>query len=53
MERHSENALKIARFLEKHENVDWINYPGLEDNKYYENAKSIYQKDVVVFYHLE
>ncbi|MGO0916328.1 PLP-dependent transferase, partial [Clostridioides difficile] len=39
MERHSENALKIARFLEKHENVDWINYPGLEDNKYYENAK--------------
>lgn len=53
MERHSENALKIARFLEKHENVDWINYPGLEDNKYYENAKSIYQEDVVVFYHLE
>ncbi|HAU5069156.1 TPA: O-acetylhomoserine aminocarboxypropyltransferase/cysteine synthase [Clostridioides difficile] len=44
MERHSENAFKIAKFLEKHENVDWINYPGLEDNKYYENAKKYLSK---------
>lgn len=44
MERHSENALKIANFLETHKNVDWINYPGLENNKYYENAKKYLSK---------
>lgn len=30
MERHSKNALKVAKFLENHENVTWVNYPGLE-----------------------
>lgn len=30
MERHCENALKVAKFLENHENVTWVNYPGLE-----------------------
>ena len=44
MERHSENALKIAKFLEKHPNVDWVNYPGLESNKYYELAKKYLPK---------
>lgn len=39
MERYSENVFKIVRFLEKYENVDWINYLGFEDNKYYENVK--------------
>ncbi|MGL5348194.1 MAG: O-acetylhomoserine aminocarboxypropyltransferase/cysteine synthase family protein [Peptostreptococcaceae bacterium] len=38
MERHCDNALKIARFLEKHKNIEWINYPGLESSKYYEVA---------------
>ena len=28
--RHSENALSVARFLEKHPKVSWVNYPGLE-----------------------
>lgn len=37
--RHCENALAIARFLEKHKNVTWINYPGLESNKYHALAK--------------
>jgi O-acetylhomoserine (thiol)-lyase len=32
MERHSANALALAKFLSKHPNVGWVNYPGLEDN---------------------
>jgi O-acetylhomoserine (thiol)-lyase len=31
-ERHSENALKVARFLKSHPAVAWVNYPGLEDH---------------------
>ena len=34
MERHSSNALTVAKWLEKNENVSWVNYPGLESNKY-------------------
>ncbi|GAA4115091.1 homocysteine synthase [Nocardioides fonticola] len=30
MERHSANALEVARFLQNHESVSWVNYPGLE-----------------------
>lgn len=37
--RHCENALKTARFLESHEKVAWVNYPGLESSKYYELAQ--------------
>ncbi len=39
MERHSENALEVAEFLQNHELVEWVNYPGLESSKYYELAK--------------
>ncbi len=39
MERHSSNALKVAQFLEKHEKVTWVNYPGLDSSKYRANAK--------------
>jgi len=39
MERHCSNARKVAEFLEKHEKVVWVNYPGLPGNKYYERAK--------------
>jgi O-acetylhomoserine (thiol)-lyase len=35
MERHSENGLEVARFLEKHPEVEWVNYPGLESSPYY------------------
>jgi O-acetylhomoserine (thiol)-lyase len=35
MERHSENALAVARFLEQHPNVEWVNYPGLESSPHY------------------
>lgn len=36
LERHSENALRVAQYLEQHPSVTWVNYPGLESNKYYE-----------------
>ena len=36
MERHCSNAMKIAEFLENHEKVAWVNYPGLKSNKYYD-----------------
>ncbi len=39
MQRHSENALTVARFLEKHEEVEWLNYPGLESSPYYALAQ--------------
>ena len=37
--RHCQNALQTASYLEKHEKVAWVNYPGLPGNKYYERAK--------------
>src|SRR6266446_9985173 len=39
MQRHSENALTVAHFLEKHEEVEWVNYPGLESSPYYALAR--------------
>lgn len=39
MERHCENALKVAKWLESNPKVKWVNYPGLESNKYYDLAK--------------
>ncbi len=35
MPRHSENALKVAEFLESDPRVSWVNYPGLKSSKYY------------------
>lgn len=35
MERHCFNAQKTAEFLEAHEKVAWVNYPGLKSSKYY------------------
>src|SRR5215472_6480914 len=35
MERHSQNALKVAEFLSKHADVEWVNYPGLPSSRYY------------------
>lgn len=39
LERHSQNALAVARFLEQHPHVEWVNYPGLESSRYFERAK--------------
>lgn len=37
--RHSANALKVARHLEAHEGIEWVNYPGLESHVDYERAR--------------
>jgi O-acetylhomoserine (thiol)-lyase len=34
MTQHSENALAVAQFLERHERVAWVNYPGLPSGRY-------------------
>ena len=39
MERHCENAQAVAEFLEAHDKIEWVNYPGLKSNKYYELAQ--------------
>ena len=39
MRAHSENAQKVSEFLEGHELVEWVNYPGLESHKDHESAK--------------
>ncbi len=38
MPRHCENALAVARFLEGHEGVEWVNYPGLASHPDHEAA---------------
>jgi O-acetylhomoserine (thiol)-lyase len=38
MPRHAENALKVARYLEAHSEVSWVNYPGLNSSP--EKAKT-------------
>lgn len=44
MERHSQNALQVARFLNEHPKIEWVNYPGLPSHPSYEIA-SKYWKD--------
>ena len=39
MPRHCENALKVAQYLQSRDDVAWVNYPGLEGDKYYELAQ--------------
>lgn len=39
MPRHCENAQKVAEFLEAHEKITWVNYPGLENNPYHQLAE--------------
>ncbi len=39
MERHCSNALKVASFLEQDDRIAWVNYPGLQSNKYYDLAQ--------------
>jgi O-acetylhomoserine (thiol)-lyase len=39
MERHSQNALAVAKHLEQHPGVEWVNYPGLASSKYAARAK--------------
>jgi len=41
MERHTENALTVAKYLSAHDLVDWVNYAGLKSDKYHELAKRV------------
>ena len=41
MERHCENAEKLAAYLKSHEKVSWVNYAALEDSPYYESCQKI------------
>jgi len=41
MDRHCENALEVANFLENHKCVTWVNYPGLKSHKEYKLAKKL------------
>ncbi len=42
--RHSENALAVAQFLEKHPKVQWVNYPGLDSSPEKAKAKKYLPK---------
>lgn len=44
MERHVQNAMAVAQFLESHPQVGWVNYPGLPSNKYYDLGKKYLPK---------
>ena len=39
MKRHCENGLAVAKFLEANDKIDWVTYPGLESDKYYNLAQ--------------
>ena len=39
MQRHSENALAVAQFLADHPAVNWVSYPGLKGDRYYNLAQ--------------
>ncbi|HRJ27654.1 MAG TPA: O-acetylhomoserine aminocarboxypropyltransferase/cysteine synthase [Fimbriimonadaceae bacterium] len=43
MERHCENAQRVAEFLQTHPLVSWVNYPGLPDNPRHAAAKKIFR----------
>ena len=43
--QHSNNALELAKFLQKNPNVNWVNYPGLTDNKNHERIAKYFDYD--------
>jgi O-acetylhomoserine (thiol)-lyase len=42
MKQHSSNALAVAQFLESRDDVAWVNYPGLPDNRYHDVADRLF-----------
>ena len=44
MERHCQNALGVAKYLQEHSKVDWVNYPGLPSHPSYELARKYMPK---------
>jgi O-acetylhomoserine (thiol)-lyase len=43
MERHSQNAMAVAEFLQDHPRINWVNYPGLPDHPSYEIASKYHR----------
>ena len=43
MERHSQNALEVAKFLKTHPNVSWVNYPGLPESPEYAKVQKYFR----------
>ncbi len=43
MERHCDNALKVAQYLNSHEKISWVNYAGLPESPYYQVCQKITQ----------
>ena len=43
VDKHSDNALEVAKFLESHPKVKAVNYPGLPSNKYYAKAQKYFK----------
>jgi O-acetylhomoserine (thiol)-lyase len=43
MERHCDNALKVAQYLNSHEKISWVNYAGLPESPYYQVCQKISQ----------
>jgi O-acetylhomoserine (thiol)-lyase len=41
MDRHCDNALAVARYLQGHPQIEWVNYAALEDSKFYDNCQKI------------
>ena len=39
MKRHCENGLAVAKFLSRHEKIEFVSYPGLPGDKYYDIAQ--------------
>lgn len=46
IERHGENALKVACYLKEHKNVAWVRYPGLEDDPSHEIAAKYLKRGI-------
>ncbi len=46
MRQHTKNALELAKFLNSHPKVAWVNHAGLPDNKYHELGKKYLPKGV-------
>jgi O-acetylhomoserine/O-acetylserine sulfhydrylase len=53
VDRHNENALKLAQWLEKHPKVSWVSHPGLPNHAAHANAKKYLRKgmfgSIIVF----
>jgi methionine-gamma-lyase len=45
VKKHSENALKLAEYLDKHEKIKSVYYPGLKNSSYFDTAKELFNGD--------